>query len=235
MPTVRITLQDAKDRIRTTLQARGLVILQEPHNNVAHGFSFAAEAVADNSDQPHSLFLEAPYEIKTAGPLTDYPTRLKNYFAGGLTNAEASELLIKLASRFHWDIAGVDSWMGNGAWKSSEKRQKDIARRIIHHFNVGGRSGGILPIGTAHVTGLAMGRGNRAVSPLSTQIPDDQARRYQGYWGLGRYISGQNLQMYKFTASSDYTCISAPNNETRDLYVQFVPRASLFRLANQAI
>ncbi|WP_445364693.1 hypothetical protein ACJJIQ_11725 [Microbulbifer sp. ANSA003] len=241
MPVNNITLQDAKARVRATLQAGGLVIVQEPHNDVPHGFSFAAEAIADNSNQPHSLFVEAPHEIKAAGTLSAYPNRIKDYFAGGVTDTETSALLINIASRESWDIACVDSWRGNGEWKSSEKRQKGIARRIIHHFNIGGRPGGIIPIGSAHVTGLRMGRNMiggrrvaRTISTLSNQIPDDQAINYQGYWGLGRYIAGRNLQMYKFTATGDYSHISAPN-VSRDLHIQFVPRDRIFRARNLAI
>ena len=245
MAIFNLSLPQAKSAVNMALAHGDLVILSEPHNDVPHAFSFAAEAVTNNSSggARHSLFLEAPVELEAGGGGT-LAQRAIQYFKAGVTNGQASELMINLATTKNWHVKCVDSQWGNLAVnRASEKRQKDLARRIIHHFNNGGHSGGILPIGTDHVKGLKLGRnqgpngrvvGGRPLSPLNANIPAHQMASHTGYYRLGTYIAGQALPMYKFTASADYSTLSSPGG-TRDLLLQIVPHDSIFRPANAAI
>lgn len=242
MALIDLSLAQAKSAVTMALANNDLVIVSEPHNDIPHAFSFVAEVISNRTSR-HSLFLEAPAELET-GNGGSLPSRAIQYFKSGITNGPASELMINLATIKGWHVRCVDSRWGNlGVNKATEKRQKDLARKIIHHFNNGGHGGGILPIGTDHVKGLRLGRnqgpngrvqGGRPMSPLTTTIPSHQMASHTGYYKLSSYIAGQTLPMYKFTASADYGTLGSPGG-TRDLLLQIVPSARIFRAANAAI
>lgn len=242
MATIQLTLAQAKSAVNMALGHGDLVILSEPHGE-AHSFSFAAEAITNNSNgTQHSLFLEAPIELETGAGA--YADRTKQYFKMGITHTEAAALMINLAHLNNWNVRCVDTNWGNlKVNQATEKRQKDIARKIVHHFNNGGYRGGILPIGTDHVRGLKGGRsygpngrvaGGRAASPLSATIPAHQMKKHLGYYQLGTYIAGQQLPIYSFNASSDYSTMNAPGG-SKELLMQIVPHDSIFRPANAGI